>query len=192
MSKSKRLAGMYKHYCTEFRNEQIVLGNGNIEAELLLVGEAPGRDEVKLGKPFVGTAGKNLSEFLNIIGIEREAIYITNAIKYRLSKLNPKTGKIINRPATKNEINVNRDFILKEIYIIRPKYVVTLGNVPLRAVTGISDITIGMVHGEMMPIELFGETYELYPLYHPASVIYNRTLKEIYINDMEKLKNILR
>jgi DNA polymerase len=191
MSKTKQLDDLFSEYKERFQKEQIVLDEGNIDTRLMLVGEAPGKDEVRLSRPFVGAAGKNLNEFLNLLEIAREEIYIANAIKYRLSKINDKTGRIINRPATKEEIEMNRIFLQKEIEIIKPKYVVTLGNVPLRSVTGDYKVSIGTLHGQLNEIEILGLTCYLYPLYHPASIIYNTGLKEVYKNDLIKLKSIL-
>ncbi len=190
MSKSEQLKNLYELYEKMFFGREIVLGDGDADTRLILIGEAPGKDEVQQGKPFVGAAGKNLSEFLNKLGINREDIYITNAIKYRLSKVNPETNRVTNRPATKREIEDNREYLLKEINIIDPEYIVTLGNVPLRAICG-SDVTIGELHGRLSRVEILGTEYDLFPLYHPASVIYNVRLKEVYYKDLENLKKII-
>ncbi len=80
---------MYNEYTKAFSDREIVLGDGDVNSDILLMGEAPGKDEVIKKKPFVGAAGKNLSEFLNILNIDRRNIYITNVIKYRLSKDKP-------------------------------------------------------------------------------------------------------
>lgn len=191
MLKEELLEHLYADYKIQFQGEEIVLGEGNPDAGLLLIGEAPGKDEVRLSRPFVGMAGRNLNEFLGVLGIQRQNIYITNAIKYRLSKINPQTGRVVNRPATKEEIDRNRDFLLKEIEIIKPAYVVTLGNVPLKAVTGEADISIGTVHGELKQSAAADREIHLFPLYHPASIIYNQSLKETYIDDIKKLKRII-
>jgi len=191
VTKNEELQLLYDKYKKEFAGEEIVLGDGNINSRLLLVGEAPGKDEVRLSKPFVGAAGKNLSEFLEMLDIDRESIYITNAIKYRLSKINSKTGRTINRPATKEEINLNREYLLKEIDIIKPEYIVTLGNVPLKSVMSDYNINIGDVHGKLMTVTVHSITLNLFPLYHPASVIYNQSLKKVYFEDIQKLKEIL-
>lgn len=191
MLKASKLQELYERYRNEFQEKEIVLGDGNPDAALLLIGEAPGRDEVKLSKPFVGMAGKNLTEFLNIVGIQREEIYITNAIKFRLSKVNPATGQLVNRPAAKAEIIANRQYLLEEIQIIHPKYIVTLGNVPLKAVMGEKEIAVGQVHGQLQAVNLQGAEYKLFPLYHPASIIYKRDLKDVYIKDIEELKRII-
>lgn len=192
MSKQELLEELYKKYRNEFEGKEIVTGNGNVDTDIMLIGEAPGKDEVRMSLPFVGMAGKNLSEFLDILEIDREAIYITNAIKYRLSELNEKTGRLVNRPASKDEIASNRRYLLDEIKIINPKFIVTLGNVPLRSVTDNYNMAIGEFHGKLSTISLAERQYFIFPLYHPASVIYNRSLKDIYINDIYKLKDIIK
>lgn len=192
MTKQERLDTLYNKYKKEFGGNEIVLGQGSLDAGLLLIGEAPGKDEVRLGSPFVGMAGKNLSEFLNILGVQRDSIFITNAIKFRLSKVNPKTGRTVNRPATRMEIESNRRYVLDEIDIVMPEIVVTLGNVPLKSITGNNSANIGSSHGELQGLTTMDKEYKLFPLYHPASVIYNRSLKDIYISDVVKLKMIMQ
>lgn len=192
MTKKELLNRVYDKYRERFEGQEFVFGDGNTDARLLLVGEAPARDEVRLSKPFVGAAGKNLNEFLDMLGIKREEIYITNAIKYRLSEVSSKTGRLVNRPAKKEEIETSREFLIEEINIIKPEYIVTLGNVPLKAVTGDTDSIIGKLHGKVTDIEILGDKYKLFPLYHPASIIYNRDLKEVYINDLKELSVILK
>ncbi|HHX18105.1 MAG TPA: uracil-DNA glycosylase [Clostridium sp.] len=192
MSKLEKLNNLYSEYTKVFSDREIVLGDGNIDSDLLLVGEAPGKDEVLKKKPFVGVAGKNLSEFLHILDIDRRNIYITNVIKYRLSKLNEQTGRVSNRPSTNKDIEDNIEYLLKEINIINPKIIVSLGNVPLKAVSRDMKIKIGDVHGSIKEVVIGELKYNLFPLYHPASIIYNRKLKGIYYEDLEKLKNILQ
>lgn len=191
MSKKDMIEKLYYEYKKEFEGKEIVLGDGNPDSKLFLAGEAPGKDEVKLSKPFVGMAGKNLSEFLDILGWGRESIYITNAIKYRLSKVNEQTGRVVNRPASKEEIKTNRSYLLEEIRIINPSYIVTLGNVPFKSITDDYDVSMGEVHGRLNKVIISDKEYNLFPLYHPASVIYNRSLKSTYIDDIKRLKTIL-
>ncbi len=192
MTKQKKLSELYKQYECEFTGNEFVFGCGCDEPELLLIGEAPGREEVKLSRPFSGAAGKYLDEFLELAGIKRDAIYITNAIKYRLSRENPKTGRLSNRPAARDEIISSRQYLVKEIELISPRMIVTLGNVPLRAVTGEFSLNIGDRHGEAT-LEKIGEReYRLFPLYHPASVIYNRSLKQTCEDDVLKLRDLMR
>lgn len=192
MSKSEQLNILYRRYKEVFQGEEIVVGDGNCDSSLLLVGEAPGKDEVANSKPFVGAAGKNLAQFLDILGYQRDEIYITNAIKYRLSKVNPSSGRVSNRPATREEIDKSREYLIDEIDIIRPKIIVTLGNVPLRSVLGDHKASIGEVHGTLGKLSLKGIEYKMYPLYHPASIIYNASIKEIYLKDLENLKEVIQ
>ena len=191
MSKQDRLNELYQEYRNEFEGEEIVLDWGNIDTRILLIGEAPGKDEVKLSKPFVGAAGKNLNKFLEAIGLIRDDIFVTNSIKYRLSKINPKSGRKIKRPPTKDDIEKNKKYILKEIEIISPEIIVTLGNVPLKMVSNDKSISIGNVHGELMKVQILNREYSLYPLYHPASILYNASLQDVYMEDVLKLKSIL-
>lgn len=191
MSKSDQLKSLFDEYTEEFEGEEIVFGEGDMDSDLMLVGEAPGKDEVKLSRPFVGAAGKNLSEFLDILGLERESVFVDNAIKYRLSKVNIKTGRVVNRPAAKDEIEKNRGYLLREVSIVKPKYIITLGNVPLKSITGDYKISIGEHHGKLIKVNVLDSEYSLYPLYHPASIIYNNSLKEVYKGDLANLKAIL-
>jgi uracil-DNA glycosylase family 4 len=192
MTRQEQLTILYNDYACRYAGNEFVFGCGSPEPKLLLVGEAPGKEEVKLSRPFSGAAGKYLDEFLSLAGIEREAIYITNAIKYRLSKVNPKTGRLSNRPAAKEEILSSRTYLIKEIETICPSYIVTLGNVPLRAVTGEFSMNIGDRHGEILHNKIGEREFLLFPLYHPASVIYNRSLKQTCEADILKLRDLIK
>lgn len=152
-----------------------------------MIGEAPGKNEEETGKPFVGAAGKNLNEFLQILNLNRDDIYITNVVKIRPSKLNETTGKVANRPPNKREIEVSVDTLFKQIDIIKPRIVVTLGNVPLRALLKNDAVKIGDYHGKIVELEKF----KLFPLYHPASIIYNRGLYDTYLEDVRELKKYI-
>lgn len=168
-------------------DSRVVFGEGKEHAQILLIGEAPGENEEKQGKPFVGAAGKNLMEFLDILGLTREDIYITNVVKIRPYKISEKTGKRINRTPNKIEFDASVPILKRQIEYIHPRIVVTLGNTALRAVYFDNKITIGDVHGR--PIGMEG--YTLFPLYHPASIIYNRALKDTYIDDVKRLKSYM-
>ncbi|QNU67829.1 uracil-DNA glycosylase [Ruminiclostridium herbifermentans] len=187
----QKLDELYCRYKEEFNQEEIVLGDGCLTSPIVIVGEAPGKDEVMLGRPFVGAAGKNLNEFINVLGIDRDALFITNAIKYRLGKLNPKTQRIINRPATNQDIRNNQKWLHDEINILKPQIIVTLGNVPLKSIMDDFKVSIGDMHGIFNSCNVSGNEFKLFPLYHPASIIYNRALKEVYYNDVLKLKNMI-
>ena len=167
--------------------EQLVYGFGNCNSDIVLVGEAPGAQEVIQGRPFVGKAGKNLDDFLLYTGIERENVYITNVVKYRPYRISY-SNNMVNRAPTKDEIDAFRPFLVKEIEIIDPKVIVTLGNTPLTALSR-GNVTIGRVHGMVMDSIVEGK--KLFPLYHPASIIYNQNLRDVYLKDLEKLKTYL-
>lgn len=172
----------------ELKSDQnIVFGEGNLNADVVLIGEAPGEKEEETGIPFVGAAGKNLDEFLEIVKLDRKDIYITNVVKVRPYKINPNTGRKSNRPPNKKEIQVSIEILRKQLNIIKPKVAVTLGNVPLKALLGDDTAKIGDYHGK--PIEL--ENFILFPLYHPASVIYRKSLYDTYITDVKNLKSYL-
>ena len=161
----------------------LVFGEGPDHPVLMLIGEAPGEQESLQGRPFVGKAGKNLDHFLELAGLVREEIYISNAVKLRPTKVS-KTGRVSNRPPTKDEIALFRPWLMREISEVQPTMIATLGNVPLGAVTG-SKQTIGQVHGTIIPA---GETgLPLFALYHPASLIYNRSLESVYEQDVRTL-----
>ena len=165
------------------RENALVFGEGPKHAKLMLIGEAPGEQETLQGRPFVGKAGQNLDHFLALAGLSREEIYISNAVKLRPTKTG-KTGRLSNRPPTKDEIALFRPWLMREIEEVAPGMIATLGNVPLRAVTGRS-LSIGEVHGQVLDA---GETgLPLFALYHPASLIYNRALESVYEEDVRAL-----
>lgn len=170
----------------------LVYGDGSAEARIVLIGEAPGKTEVEKGKPFVGQAGKNLDEFMEILQLKRDDIYITNVVKFRPYKINEKTGRTSNRPPTKEEINLCRPFLKRELEIIEPELLVSLGNVPLKCLTGNESATIGEYHGKPITLNFSGSDMTLFPLYHPASIIYRAELKSVYVEDLHKLKEYMK
>ena len=168
----------------------IVYGEGRRDAAIMLVGEAPGAEETRLSRPFVGQAGKNLDEFLLFLGLQRGDIYITNTVKFRPYKISPK-GRVSNRPPKQAEIDLMVPFLLREIEAVSPKIVVTLGNVPLKCVLQDKKASIGGRHARPAKARAFSHEFILFPLYHPASVIYDRSLKERYNGDLLLLKDFL-
>ena len=164
----------------------LVFGEGPAQARLMLVGEAPGEQEAMLGRPFVGKAGKLLDAFIAGTGLTRGEMYVTNTVKFRPSRIS-KAGREVNRTPTQEEIAAFLPFLKKEIAQVNPACVVTLGNVPLRALLGEKE-TIGQAHGQMRRQE--DRLY--FPMYHPASMIYNPGLKAIFAQDMEKLGQLIK
>jgi len=182
-----RLDSIYSEYSIRFYGEELVFGDGNPETGIVMIGEAPGKDEVRLGKPFVGMAGGNLGKFMEYLGLSRDDIYVTNAIKYRLFKTNPSTGRKSNRPSKKSEILDSMPYLKRELEVLEAKLVITLGNVPLKAVTGNFSLKVGDAHGSVLD----ADGIKVMPLYHPASLIYNKNLEEVYYRDLDKLKIIV-
>ncbi len=183
--REKLLAAVDKSpYC----EKTLVFGEGAEHPALMMIGEAPGGDEEKQGRPFVGKAGKNLSAFLEVVGLKREEIYISNVVKLRPTKTSPKTGKAVNRPPSSAEITFFLPFLREEIEIVAPRVIVTLGNVPLKAVTGDPAASIGAYHGKPMTL---ADGRVLFALYHPAAVIYNRALQAVYDEDLLALRGFL-
>ena len=190
MVKAKSIKILNQKIINQYPNEKLVMGHGNMDSPIMLIGEAPGAKEIELGEPFVGQAGKNFEEFLQVLNINREDVYITNTVKYRPTKTNPKTGGLSNRTPNSKEIDNFRSYLYEEIIIVNPKVIVTLGNTPLKCIFN-SGLRIGEVHGSIMEEEIDDIKYTLYPLYHPAAVIYRRELKEVYLSDLEGLKKII-
>lgn len=167
--------------------DKLVFGCGDsCSPRVMLIGEAPGGDEVKQGKPFVGKAGKNLDQFLQDAGLIREDLYVSNAVKFRPTSAG-KNGGLRNRAPKKSEINAFRPFLMREILLIKPQMLITLGNTPLSAVMG-EGFSVGREHGCLLSGP---EGIPLFCLYHPASVIYRPELTEIYRQDMLKLRKLL-
>lgn len=170
----------------------LVFGDGNPDSSIVLIGEAPGKQEVQQGRPFVGQAGKNLNQFIEILDIERSDLYITNVVKLRPYKVNEDTGRESNRPPTKKEIGIFTSYLMREIEIIKPELVVTLGNIALRCVYQDDKASIGVLHGEPIKVRFGVAEFWMFPLYHPASIIYKADLKDVYLQDLHKLKNYLK
>lgn len=195
--KSQKLDSINQLYQGKLRkhfNDEIplVFGYGNVDSKIVLVGEAPGKTEVEQGKPFVGQAGRNLEEFINILGILREDLYITNVVKFRPFKINADTGRESNRTPTKEEVRISTDYIEQELTIIKPGLVVSLGNIALRCILKDDRVTIGVMHGSPISVKVAGAEFALFPLYHPASIIYNRALKDVYLQDLHKLRDYMK
>lgn len=170
------------------KENALVFGEGPVKPALMLIGEAPGEQESLLGRPFVGKAGKNLDRFLELAELERAQIYISNAVKIRPTKVG-KTGRLSNRPPTSDEVALFRPWLIREIELVQPRMIATLGNVPLKALEG-SRITVGQAHGQILLQQDTG--LPLFSLYHPASLIYNRSLEPVYEQDVRALAKAVR
>lgn len=168
-------------------DKPLVLGEGKSDKPvLMLIGEAPGETEVVKRRPFVGKAGKNLDAFLQLARLERDEIFVTNVVKIRPVETGP-TGRLRNRAPNKEELSLFTPWLLREIAVVKPQALVTLGNVPLRALTT-AQTTIGDCHGQWLSSRA---GVPLYALYHPASIIYRRALTPVYEQDVARLADAL-
>lgn len=172
----------------------LVFGEGRSDhPAVMLIGEAPGEQETLQRRPFVGKAGKNLDGFLEVVGLQREELYITNVVKVRPTKTSEK-GRLSNRPPNREELALFTPFLMEEIWLVQPRLIVTLGNTPLKALMGAKAV-IGGVHGSLQHAAVTHEkqsaAFPIFPLYHPASIIYNRALQEVYQADLLALKALL-
>lgn len=172
----------------------LVFGEGRSDhPAIMLIGEAPGEQETLQRRPFVGKAGKNLDAFLEVVGLKREELYISNVVKIRPTKTSDK-GRLSNRPPNREELALFTPFLMEEILRVQPQMIVTLGNVPLKALMGARAV-IGDHHGKKAAVTVTHEKqsadFALFPLYHPASIIYNRSLQQVYQADLQALKALL-
>ena len=163
--------------CALAKNSNPVLGEGNPKADIMFIGEAPGEQENKLGRPFVGPAGKFLDELLESIGLKREDVYISNVVKFRPPG---------NRDPTPEEKEQCMPWLKKEIALLRPKIIVPLGRHALGHF--FTKLTISEAHGK--PQKLSDEVW-VFPIYHPAAALHNPGLRQALLDDFQALKNFL-
>lgn len=169
--------------CPELRDQatQLVMGDGNPNAEIVFIGEAPGKNEDLQGKPFVGAAGKFLNEMLAQAGMDRSDVYITNIVKYRPPN---------NRDPLPEEKTAFWPYLLKQLEIIQPKVVITLGRHSMEYF--LPGMKIGQIHGEPKRIQFGDHTIVIMPLFHPAAALYNGGLRQTLIDDFLKVPEVIR
>lgn len=169
--------------CPELRDQatQLVMGDGNPNAEIVFIGEAPGKNEDLQGKPFVGAAGKFLNEMLAQAGMDRSDVYITNIVKYRPPN---------NRDPFPEEKAAFWPYLLKQLQIIQPKVVITLGRHSMEYF--LPDMKIGQIHGEPKRIQFGDHKIVIMPLFHPAAALYNGGLRQTLIDDFLKVPEVIR
>lgn len=154
-------------------------------ARLALVGEAPGEQETVLRRPFAGKAGKILDGYLASTGLDRREIYVTNTVKIRPWKMS-RAGNAVNRPPSGEELGIYTPYLHRELRLVSPGLIVTLGNVPLHAFLG-PGAAIGRLHGCLTQ----WEGIPLIPMYHPAAVIYDPSKREGLARDMETVAKFI-
>jgi len=156
---------------------QLVFGDGNPDAEVVFIGEAPGKNEDEQGLPFVGAAGKFLNEMLEGIGMKRADIYITNIVKYRPPE---------NRDPFPDEKGAFLPYLKEQISVIKPKMIVTLGRHSMEMLLP-PGLKISDCHGQ--PKRYKGQVYM--PLFHPAAALYNGGMRQTLIDDFSQIPRIL-
>jgi DNA polymerase len=171
--------------CTRCRlaqgRTQVVFGAGDPHADLMFVGEAPGFHEDKQGLPFVGQAGKLLEKLLAQIGMTRSDVYIANVLKCRPPG---------NRDPQPDEIEACESHLFRQIELIEPAVVATLGNFATKLLSG-RPLGITKVHGQEQETTLGGRNVLLFPLYHPAAALYTPAMLKVLESDFARLPELL-
>lgn len=157
--------------------KNLVFGDGNPDADMVFIGEAPGKNEDEQGIPFVGAAGKFLNEMLASIHLRREQIYITNIVKYRPPN---------NRDPLPEEKKAFMPYLEQQLGVIKPLLIITLGRHSTNSF--LPELQISKIHGQ--PKRYKGQVY--LPLYHPAAALYNGAMRQTLINDFGQIPNILK
>lgn len=188
MNKAEKLKGLHERWHQNNTCElkktasKPVFGDGNPNAEVIFIGEAPGKKEDLEGKPFIGSAGKFLDELLGSIKLKRENIYITNVVKYRPPN---------NRDPEPEEKEQCRQWLLEELTLINPKLIVFLGRHAMN--NFFPGLKISDAHGKLIVKEFpFIPTKHFLPLYHPAAALYNGSMRETLMIDFAKIPFVLQ
>jgi DNA polymerase len=170
--------------------EHLVFGKGTQDARVLFLGEAPGAEEDKTGKPFMGRAGDELDDLLASIDLTLDDVYIANILKYRPPD---------NRDPRKDEIKRHAPYLVDQIKAIEPELIVTLGNFATKFI--LAECTpdkmgevpgISKIHGVSRTVTIDGERYTVIPLYHPAAMLYNPGLRDTLEGDFQTIKHELK
>lgn len=162
-----------------------VPGEGSNQPKIMFIGEAPGANEDIQGRPFVGRAGKLLEELLDVIGLKREEVFIGNVLKCRPPD---------NRDPEPSEINACTPFLDRQLSVMKPKVIATLGNFATSYILnkyGLGAENIGKIHGEVFPVNNLMISTKIVPLYHPAAALRNPNLRAVLIEDFRTLKELL-
>lgn len=166
---------------------QLVFGTGNPDADIVFIGEAPGKNEDLQGKPFVGASGKFLDEMLDSVGLKRDDIYITNIVKYRPPN---------NRDPLPEEKRVFLPYLQSQLEVIAPKVVITLGRHSTNCF--LPDLQISKSHGQPKRVKLQFKDSEdvlevvILPLYHPAAALYNGGMRQTLMDDFSAIPAIIK
>lgn len=190
-SVEERLIGLTDSPLYEYRQTNgyhAVVGEGSLDAQIMLIGEAPGEREAKSGRPFVGASGKLLDELLATIGLKRQEIYITNVVKDRPPE---------NRDPTPEEIVLYAPLLREQIEIIQPRVVATLGRFAMTFVMEFLEVPhsqipkISDLHGQVLQGRASYGPVAVVPLFHPAVALYSSQRKGTLIADFEALRGFI-
>lgn len=171
-----------KNICPDLAEQatNLVMGDGNIDADIVFIGEAPGKNEDEQGLPFVGAAGKFLNEMLAEAGMTRGDVYITNIVKYRPPN---------NRDPLPEEKAAFWPYLLKQLQVIEPKVVITLGRHSMEYF--LPDMKISQIHGQPKRIAFGDKKLVIIPLYHPAAALYNGSMRQTLIDDFLAVPSVI-
>ncbi len=167
--------------------KHLVMGDGNPDADIVFIGEAPGKNEDEQGLPFVGAAGKFLNEMLSTVSMDRSDVYITNIVKYRPPD---------NRDPLPAEKQAFWPYLIRQLEVIKPTIVVTLGRHSMEYF--LPDATISQVHGHAVRLHARFHTDSasvpliVVPLFHPAAALYNGGLRQTLLDDFARLPTIIK
>jgi uracil-DNA glycosylase family 4 len=159
----------------------LVMGDGSVDAEIVFIGEAPGKNEDLKGLPFVGAAGKFLDEMLAGIGLKRSDIYITNIVKYRPPN---------NRDPLPDEKQAFWPYLVRQVQVIQPKVLITLGRHSMEYF--LPGKRISEIHGEPKRITFGEQKLVILPLFHPAAALYNGSMRETLIQDFAAIPDVMK
>lgn len=165
-------------FCLKNAKGLLVPGEGNSQSKIVFVGEAPGKEEIKTGKPFIGRAGKVLSDLINSLGLETQNVFITSAVKYL-----PKTYVT----PTDKDIEHGKIHLKAQLDVIKPRIVVVLGNTAAKSIFQ-RNFFIAKSHGELIE----NDNVAYFISYHPAAPLYSPKLREVIFEDFKKLKKIIK
>jgi len=174
---------MDKNICPELAltAHRLVMGDGSLDAEIMLIGEAPGKKEDLTGLPFVGASGTLLDAMLASVQLERKDVYITSIVKYRPP--NNRDPKVAEKAAF-------WPYQLRQIKIIQPKVIITLGRHSMECF--LPGMRIGDIHGQAQRIQLDGLEVIVLPLFHPAAALYKGSLRQTLLEDFLKLPELIK
>lgn len=176
----KELEAVFEQLPLVNRPEDIVHGEGTIEAQVMMIGEAPGYHESVQRRPFVGRSGQLLRKVIAQVGLQPEQVFISNIVKVRPPE---------NRDPTPSEIESFKKFLDREIELIDPKLIVTLGRYSMYKF--LPNVRISQVHGRLHKLDWAGNQRFILPMYHPAAALRGTRVKDIFIEDFEKISKII-